>query len=209
MLNRTVVAAGALLVGTLLAQAPAPSVEPQAKSKQEIVQYMQETQQRFLAAIKDLSAEQWSYKPTPEHWSVAEVAEHITLSEKMFGDAASAGLKAEPTAQSADAKKTAERDAFLAKAIPDRSKKAQAPDMLKPTGKWADKQALMAEFQKLRQANLEFVNANDEQALRSRKAPAPFANNDLLQLLLFMTAHTDRHLKQIDEVKASAGFPKN
>jgi hypothetical protein len=31
---------------------------------------------------------------------------------------------------------------------------------------------------------------------------------DAYQWLLFLSAHTERHTKQIEEVKATAGFPK-
>jgi hypothetical protein len=36
----------------------------------------------------------------------------------------------------------------------------------------------------------------------------PFGVADTYQALLLIPAHTERHLAQINEVKASAGFPK-
>src|SRR5688572_28357114 len=45
------------------------------------IKYLKETKEDFLKSVKGLSDEQWKYKPAPDKWSVAEVAEHIALSE--------------------------------------------------------------------------------------------------------------------------------
>jgi hypothetical protein len=34
----------------------------------------------FLDAVAGLTPEQWNYKPSPDRWSAAECAEHITVS---------------------------------------------------------------------------------------------------------------------------------
>ena len=45
------------------------------------VRHLAETRQKFLASIAGLSQEQWAFKPGPDRWSIAEVAEHIAISE--------------------------------------------------------------------------------------------------------------------------------
>ena len=46
----------------------------------------QTTRDNFLKSIAGLSQAQWTFKPAPDRWSVAEVAEHITVSESgLFG----------------------------------------------------------------------------------------------------------------------------
>ena len=46
--------------------------------------YLDETRKKFLDSIKGLSEAQWKFKSALDRWSVAEVAEHIALSEDML-----------------------------------------------------------------------------------------------------------------------------
>ena len=48
----------------------------------EAVKYFEETRQSFLDAINGLSESQWKYKAGPDRWSIADVAEHIAVSEE-------------------------------------------------------------------------------------------------------------------------------
>jgi len=45
--------------------------------------------------------------------------------------------------------------------------------------------------------------------LRNPFGELPFGWVDSYQLLIFMSAHTQRHTLQIEEVKANPNFPKN
>ena len=69
------------LSGVALAQSAA-SATLSADERAEAVKYLEETQKNFLTAIKGLSEAQWKFKPAPDRWSVAEVAEHIAVSEE-------------------------------------------------------------------------------------------------------------------------------
>ena len=42
------------------------------------------TRKQFLDSVAGLSDAQWNFKPSPDVWSVAEVAEHIAISEDMI-----------------------------------------------------------------------------------------------------------------------------
>jgi uncharacterized damage-inducible protein DinB len=45
------------------------------------LQQFQTTRDNVLKSISGLSQKQWTFKPAPDRWSVAEVAEHIAVSE--------------------------------------------------------------------------------------------------------------------------------
>ena len=45
------------------------------------VKYLEETRKNFLDSINGLSEAQWTFKAGPDRWSIAETAEHITVSE--------------------------------------------------------------------------------------------------------------------------------
>src|SRR5688500_12709120 len=42
---------------------------------------LKETREELLKKVKNLSAEQWNFKPDESSWSVAECVEHIAISE--------------------------------------------------------------------------------------------------------------------------------
>lgn len=66
-----------------LAQTTAASPSPtlSGEERETALSSLQSTHDAFLKSISGLSEKQWRFKPAPDRWSVAEVAEHITISE--------------------------------------------------------------------------------------------------------------------------------
>ncbi len=60
--------------------APAPSTLT-AEERAAALASLQATRDAFLKSIAGLSEKQWRFKPAPDRWSVAEVSEHIAVSE--------------------------------------------------------------------------------------------------------------------------------
>jgi uncharacterized damage-inducible protein DinB len=166
------------------------------------------TRKFFLDSIAGLSKKQWNFKPAPDRWSIAECAEHIALSEDMLAGAGKAALKtpAEPDKAMRGAKGRA-ADQKLLDAVADRSKKAKAPEQLQPQSKFKTAQEAVAHFQKSRGANIEYI-ATTQDDLRGHLSNGPVGAMDSYQWFLTMSAHTERHTKQILEVKADAKYPK-
>src|SRR6478736_904586 len=50
------------------------------------LKYLEKTRAGVLAATKGLTDAQWNFKPGPDRWSVAEVAEHIAAAEDLLRD---------------------------------------------------------------------------------------------------------------------------
>jgi hypothetical protein len=91
--------------------------------------------------------------------------------------------------------------------VPDRSRKAQAPPQLVPTGRWTPSETL-DHFLKSRAEAIALMKSTPD--LREHLADSPFGQKwDAYEFLLFGAAHSERHTKQINEVKAGANFPKN
>ena len=168
---------------------------------------LQATHDAFLKSIAGLSEQQWKFKPAPDRWSVAEVSEHIAISESTILGFVQGKIMASPAApeKRADDKFT---DQQILTMIPDRSHKAQAPEFLKPTNRWATREELVAAFEKSRDATMDYVqNTNDD--LRDHFGPHPALGTlDAYQWILLISAHSERHTKQIEEVKADPNFPK-
>lgn len=172
------------------------------------VSYLQHTRDGVVAATKGLSEAQMKFKPAPDRWSVAETLEHIAVAEDfLFLSIADKAMKAPPGPADRD---TAKIDGMVLAMIPDRSHKAQAPPPLIPTGRWTPAETL-DHFQKSRAKTIEFLETS--QGLRQHVtaiADSPLGQPmDAYEWLLFIAAHSERHTKQILEVKADPNFPKN
>lgn len=171
------------------------------------IAYLKETQKDFLASIEGVSEAQWKFKAAPEKWSIAETAEHIALTEQTIWDLVLGIMKSPPTPEKAAAAKG--KDETILTVIPDRSRKAQAPERLQPTGKWATRAALAKDFEALRSKEIAYVSETKED-LRNHFEEHPFLKTmDAYQWIIFNGAHCKRHTAQILEVKADPNYPKS
>ena len=190
-----------LLLSNILAVGQALSAADREKGEQ----YLDSTRDGVIAAVKGLSDAQMKFKPAPDRWSVAEVLEHIAVSEDfLFQNITNNIMKAPAGAPDRD---TAKIDAFVLWAVPDRSHKAQAPEPLRPTARWTPAETL-DHFLQSRASTIAFLQSTPD--LRAHVVNAPPLNQpmDAYDWLLFIAAHSERHTKQILEVKADPNFPK-
>jgi hypothetical protein len=178
-----------------------------AEERDATLKLFQTTHDNFLKSIAGLSEKQWKFKPAPDRWSVAEVAEHITVSETTI-----MGLIQHPLMQSPAAPEKRElvkgKDQLILEKVPDRSHKAQAPEMLRPTGRWATEADLTKAFEEARKANMEYVRTTNDDLRDHFFAHPVFGPLDGYQWLLLLATHSARHTAQIEEVKADPNFPK-
>jgi hypothetical protein len=177
-----------------------------AADRAKAVQYLEQTRDDVIASTTGLSDRQMKFKPASDRWSVAETLEHITRAEDyLFGNITQNIMKAQAGPASRD---TAKLDAMILSAVPDRSQKRQAPGPLVPSGKWSPAETL-AHFEQSRTKTIEFLKSTPD--LREHaSSDNPFQQPmDAYQWMLFMAAHSERHTKQITEVKADPNFPKD
>ncbi len=174
--------------------------------RERAAKYLQQTSDGVVAATQGLSEAQMKFKAAPDRWSVAETLEHIALAEDFLMQNITEKIMKAP-AGPAD-RDTAKLDTMILAAVPDRSTKRQAPGPLVPTGRWTPAETL-DHFQKSRAKTIAFLESTPD--LREHaSADNPFQQPmDAYQWLLFIAAHSERHTKQILEVKADPNFPKN
>jgi len=166
------------------------------------------THDAFLKSIAGLSEKQWGFKPAPDRWSVAEVSEHIAVAESAIFGMVQKQVMTSPAAPEKRAEVQGKDDKIL-QMVPDRSHKVQAPEFLKPTGRWANRDEVTRAFEEERKATMDYVKTTNDD-LRDHFGPHPVLGPlDAYQWILLISAHSERHTKQIEEVKADPGFPKD
>jgi hypothetical protein len=189
------------------AAAPAPATLS-AEERDAALKSLQATHDAFLKSIAGLSEKQWKFKPAPDRWSIAEVSEHIAVSESsIFGY-----VQKQIVTSAATPEKRAEvkvTDQQILTMVSDRSHKVQAPEFLKPTNRWASREELIKSFEDSRKATMDYVRTTNDD-LREHFGPHPMLGTmDAYQWILLISAHSERHTKQIEEVKADPNFPKD
>jgi len=169
---------------------------------------LQATHDAFLQSISGLSEKQWKFKPAPDRWSVAEVSEHITVTESAIFGMLQKQVMTSPAAPEKRAE-VAGKDEKILQIVPDRSHKAQAPEFLQPTGRWANRADTTNAFEAARRTTMDYVRTTNDD-LRDHFGPHPLLGPlDGYQWILLISAHSERHTKQIEEVKADPNFPKD
>jgi hypothetical protein len=197
-----VIALAVLAFSLSLVQAFAQPLTQQERDS--LLKHLQQTRQAFLDSIADLSDAQWTFRAGPSRWSIAEIAEHIAISETTILQLVTDKmLKGPAIPRDPD---TVSDEKLLAWLL-DRTSRFQAPEMLKPTNRWATRDALAKEFLAAREKTTTYARTTTDD-LRGHGGPHPvFKMLDGYQWLLLLSGHSARHTAQIAEVKASDGYP--
>lgn len=167
------------------------------------------TRKLFLDTAASVSDKQWNFKPAPDVWSLAEIAEHVALAEQAFFQKATIDvMKNSLDAEKKGKLSNRQKDDLIVKTLPVRDQKVQTQEALKPTGRFKSRQEVVTAFRARRDATIAYIlSTNDE--LRGHFAPTPmFGDLDAYQWLIMMSAHTERHVNQMKEVMARPDFPK-
>jgi len=185
------------------ATAHAQSLAP--ADRERAVKYLETTRKNILAATEGLSEAQWNFKSAPDRWSVAEVTEHIAAAEDMlFNLTAEKVMKAPPRPEGEDVKAI---DEMVLTKVSDRTNKVQAPEPLRPTNRYGSPEEALKHFVESRDRTIAFMQKTDD--LRAHAVDSALGKKlDAYQWILFISAHSERHTKQINEVKADPNFPK-
>jgi hypothetical protein len=169
------------------------------------VKYLESTKKGVVDATKGLSDAQWNFKPAPDRWSVAQVMEHIAASEDFLRTADTEQVMKSPAGD--PGRDVAKMDAAVIANVPDRSRKAQAPEPLVPTNRFGSPEGSVKHFLESRSETEKFLKTTP--GLRDHVGDSPMGKLDAYEFVLLIAAHSERHTKQILEVKADPNFPKN
>ncbi|HEX8090996.1 MAG TPA: DinB family protein [Blastocatellia bacterium] len=172
----------------------------------EVFDSLEQTRSRLYDSIQALSEDQARFRPAPEQWSVADIAEHLSIFEslilKLISGLIEQGERSAPVVDDgAIAPISVERIAAHL------TGKLQAPEILLPTGDVS----LERSIEKLRQSRGGLL------ALRKRLESRDFTQVTFsrgtlgplnpYQWLAFVGYHENRHLDQINALISSESFP--
>lgn len=160
-----------------------------------MVKSLEETRQRLIDEISLLSSNQLNVRPDSDTWSIAQICQHIALTEKSFAKAIRYGLK------QADNPNSELKPIHV---LSDRSRKIKAPEIVIPNDERLDLQEILDLLSESRNFFLETIgNVSDTTALTKKTVIHPlFGDLPLQQWAELAPLHEDRHVDQIKEIKA-------
>lgn len=152
---------------------------------------------RFLALLGGIDPEAWSRAPAGGGWSVAEIADHITVVERKSGRFLAGPFLELEVALSAG--ETTGKEESIRTRMADPTPRP-APDIVQPCGKWSTPAALGEAFAEARNATIALGRSHGPQ-LSVRVAPHPaFGPLTGTQWLFFLPEHCERHCGQMERM---------
>ena len=206
MLNRT---KGCILITLLVITGLAGTIYNTSLSKKErkfVSDHMKDTKNAVIKSVSGLSESQLNFKQTADRWSVKECIYHLALAEKNLWQMFEATLKSPANSEKRlEIKMT---DDQLIKIIEDRSNKVKTIEAFEPVhAPYKNLSEGLSDFKNMRNDHIKYLK-NTTEDLRNHVVQMPFGYIDSYQLCLMMSAHNNRHLQQINEIKADSDFPK-
>lgn len=166
---------------------------------------LQRTKDLLEKELKGLTAEQLSFKPAPDKWSISEVTEHIALAEIGIFQITQGTLQAPADLSKRKEITVTEKD--IKQRLTNRTTKVQSPEVIKPVGKFPTAAQAFQAFVTRRDGTIKYIRTtNDDLLNHFWKHPAT-GTIDLYQTILLIAAHSERHILQIIEIKQNIKFP--
>ena len=175
------------------------------KERAFVVEELRMSEARVLALLDGLTAGQWAFREGPERWSIADNLEHLILFERFVRGAVLTALEsdAEPEKMAAV---SAKLPAVMGIAEA-RGTRIEAREVVRPTGRWNDTDAMISMLQRERAKTIAFAESTDADLRCHFFAHLLLGDLDAYQWLVLMAKHSERHALQIEEVTKDLRYP--
>ena len=184
-----------LALAVFLAAGPMPQPE-----RDRVQAHFDMTAAWLESEVKGLSGKQLKFRPDPGAWSILDTVEHLATAEPQYWQNLRDGLStpAEPE------KKSKGTDAGMLWYGIDRTQRARTGEARTPKARYTSLAEPMAEIRKTRQRFAELIKTSQEDL----RAHFLSDSMDCFQWLVMISAHAQRHILQIREIKADPKFPR-
>jgi hypothetical protein len=162
------------------------------------------TRKQAIDAVEKLTPAQLNFREADGRWTIAEVFEHLVLTESFLHNIAQGMLKSPAVAVKPRAERM-QADGALFKGVSGRESKVSAPAELIPNGRYKSLALAIEEFRKLRNSNITYIRTTNDE-LRAHYSET--MKMDAYQVYLLIASHVERHMKQVAEIQAHTAYPR-
>jgi hypothetical protein len=167
--------------------------------RERLLAHLEMTESWLVSEVSGLSDEQLRFRRAPDTWNIMDVVEHLAVAEPQYWKHLQDSTQQPETTVKAEA-----TDAGILWYGIDRTDRQKTGEARVPQGRWNDVKDSVGEFRKLR-ATMRNYATTTQDGLRSRRLID--GNMDVYQWFLMISAHAQRHILQIREIKADSRFP--
>jgi hypothetical protein len=160
--------------------------------------------------VEPLEYLQLGWRPPEGGWSIAQVMEHLVITDQSYVDALRELLPKAKAATSSEWKPSFIGGFLIRSQMPDSKTKVTTPPRWRP-GPEA-RANVVDEYIKLREQLIDLMKQADGNDLRRTKLSSPAAKWIRINVgdaFMTLVVHTQRHLRQIDRIRAHPQFPLN
>jgi len=165
------------------------------KERADLIQILNESETLLLAKINPASEELFQYKATESTWSMAELVEHLIITDQNL----LVGIIKKGERLYDEMPELFPNEKLL-KVINNRSKKIIAPPHLIPQGLFKTKEAAIDGFRKSRGAIENFVKTTELPLEKIAFKHFVLGQIDAKGWITFMAGHCQRHTAQMEEI---------
>jgi hypothetical protein len=188
-----------LLLAITSFAAPLVSGPPDPLDRQRLIAHFEMTGSWLVDEVTPLSSAQLHFRPSPTSWSVLDCVEHLVLSETQYWATLKSAMAARPSR-----KESPSEDVDRLWYGIDRTERTKTVPSETPHARYAELAPALADFRKLRATMLDYVRTSQEDW---RHHMIVDWNRDAYQWLVMISAHSQRHILQIREIKHASDFP--
>ncbi len=163
------------------------------------VQQLRASRDGLVNALQGVSDAQAKFKPAPDRWSIEDIIEHLAVAEHGMYRLITAHY--EPLDSPADR----EREKTIAERGRSRAEKLEAPERVRPRGRYGSLSAALAQFNANRDRTIQYVESCEDD-LRMRVTQHSLGRISCQECLSVLIVHPLRHAEQIREIRESTGY---
>ena len=158
-----------------------------------LIHNIEQVNEMLVQLLQSVGERNFNQSPGTGKWSIAQVADHIRLSNNSVAKALA--LKGKPVDRN-----PGERVGELKKMFLDFQTKYQSPDFIVPSKNIYDPELLLKELQASMQLIRDRMYEDDLDELINHPA---FGDISKFEILHFVLYHTQRHVRQMKEIAAA------
>lgn len=159
-----------------------------------MMDHNEQVRQQLIKSVSGLSDEQLNTRVADGSWTIAQVLEHLYLIETSIAAMIAHTLK------HGESQPVEEKPIHL---TVDRSKKVEAPDFARPSDRFFTRHELEEKLHQSRQQLRQITEQANPADLEAKSFSHPiFGSLNLKQWVEFVGYHEQRHLAQMEEIKA-------
>ena len=174
------------------------------QEREKVIGLLSRSRQALLDAVEGVTESQARWKPAPDRWSILEYVEHLAVSDDGLIAVIKRSLRTPARPETEEQRR--ERETKIRNTPVPRGAN-QAPEMLRPGGRFASLPEAVAAFLAARERTFEYTRSTEDD-LRSH-----FADHSVLgpldgyQWLAGNARHAETHAAHIREIRTLPDFP--